>query len=147
MAKVVKKIPISWPNFGHETNTNQQGKWQSQLDTLIAKKASILGMDVVEVYRELKVHGIVKVEKGIKAECEPTPIGFGKVGEINPWIEKKNEVVELVQVANELEVAKLELDSKNKDKECFRIKMEHINGVHESMTSMKEKEEKKLQDL
>jgi hypothetical protein len=54
MAKVVKKIPISWANFGHETNTNQQGKWQSKLDTLIANKALILGMDVVEVKRELK---------------------------------------------------------------------------------------------
>jgi len=50
-------------------------------------------------------------------------------------------------VANELEVAKLKLDNKNKDKEHLCTKMEHINVVHESMTSMKEEKEKKLQDL
>jgi hypothetical protein len=48
-------------------------------------------------------------------------------------------------VANELAVAKLELDNKNKEHLC--TKMEHINVVHESMTSMKEEKEKKLQDL
>jgi hypothetical protein len=61
---------------------------------------------------------------------------------------KTNEVVELVHVvANELEVAKLELYNNNKEKEHLCTKMEHINVVHESMTSMKEKKEKKLQDL
>ncbi len=50
-------------------------------------------------------------------------------------------------VANELEVAKLKLDNKNKDNERLCTKMEHINVVHESMTSMKEEKEKKLQDL
>jgi hypothetical protein len=61
---------------------------------------------------------------------------------------KTNEVVELVHaVANELEVAKLELDNKNKNKEHLCTKMEHINVVHESMTSLKEEKEKKLQDL
>jgi hypothetical protein len=61
---------------------------------------------------------------------------------------KTNEVVELVHVvANELEVAKLKLDNKNKDNERLCTKMEHINVVHESMTSMKEEKEKKLQDL
>jgi polynucleotide 5'-kinase involved in rRNA processing len=61
---------------------------------------------------------------------------------------KTNEVVELVHVvANELEVAKLKLDNKNKDNERLCTKMEHINVVHESMTSMKEEKEKKLQAL
>ncbi len=59
------------------------------MDILIVKKASILGMDVVEVNRELKVHDIVKVEKGIKIESELTLVSFGKAGEINLWIEKQ----------------------------------------------------------
>jgi hypothetical protein len=59
------------------------------LDILIVKKASILGMDVVEVNKELKIHDIVKVEKGIKEESEPTLVSFGKAGEISPWIEKQ----------------------------------------------------------
>jgi hypothetical protein len=42
VAKVVKGISVSWTNFGHETNTNQQGKWQSKLDIFITKKASLL---------------------------------------------------------------------------------------------------------
>ncbi len=118
------------------------------MDILIAKKASILGMDVVEVNRELKVHDIVKVEKGIEVESEPTLVSFGKGRGGHPLDRKTNEVVELVHVvANELEVAKLKLDNKNKDKECLCTKMEHINVVHESMTSMKEEKEKKLQDL
>ncbi len=49
------------------------------MDILIAKKTSILGMDVVEISRELKVHDIVKVEKGIKVENEPMLVSFGKV--------------------------------------------------------------------
>lgn len=48
-----------------------------------------MGMDVVEVNRELKVHDIVKVEKGIKIESELTLVSFGKAGEINLWIEKQ----------------------------------------------------------
>lgn len=107
-----------------------------------------MGMDVVEVNRELKVHDIVKVEKGIKVESEPMLVSFGKVGGDHPLDRKTNEVVELVHVvANELKVAKLELDNKNKDKEHLCTKMEHNNVVHESMTSMKEKKEKELQDL
>jgi len=54
------------------------------LDILIAKKISILGMDVVEVNREFKAHDIVKVEKGIKVESEPTLVSFGKVGGDHP---------------------------------------------------------------
>ncbi len=41
-------------------------------------------MDVVEVNREFKVHDIVKVEKGIKVESEPTLVSFGKVGGDHP---------------------------------------------------------------
>jgi hypothetical protein len=55
VVEVVKKILVNWASFGHETSTNQHEKWQSKLDTLIVRKASILGMDVVEVKRELKV--------------------------------------------------------------------------------------------
>jgi hypothetical protein len=65
-AKVVKGILFSWASFGHETNTNQQRKWQSKLDILIAKKASLLGTNVVQVKKELKVVDIVKVEKDVK---------------------------------------------------------------------------------
>jgi predicted Ser/Thr protein kinase len=57
-------------------------------------------------------------------------------------------VVDLVYVVgNELEVAKLEVDNINKAKECLCNKMEHVKVVHESMTSMKEEKEKKLQAL
>jgi hypothetical protein len=47
VAKVVQGMSINWANFGHETNINQGRKWQSKLDTLIAKKASLLGTYVV----------------------------------------------------------------------------------------------------
>jgi hypothetical protein len=57
-------------------------------------------------------------------------------------------VVDLVYfVGNELEVAKLEVDNINKANECLCNKMEHVKVVHESMTSMKEEKEKKLQAL
>jgi hypothetical protein len=57
---------------------------------LITKKASPK-MDVVEVNKELKVIDNVKAEKGIKEKNEPLPRSIGKVGEISPWIQKKNE--------------------------------------------------------
>jgi hypothetical protein len=53
----------------------------------------------------------------------------------------------LCVVGNELEVVKLELDNVNKDKEQLCTKLEHIKVVHESMTSMKEEEERKLKAL
>jgi hypothetical protein len=68
VAKVVKGILVSWANFGHETKINQQGKWQSKLNILIAKKASLLGLNMCmwEVKTKLNVIDIVKVEKGVK---------------------------------------------------------------------------------
>jgi hypothetical protein len=58
---------------------------------LIAKKASILGKDMVEVKKELKVvDNIVKTEKVVKAKNELKQlVNISKVGEINPWILKK----------------------------------------------------------
>lgn len=50
-------------------------------------------------------------------------------------------------VGNELEAIKLELDNINKDKKQLCTKLEHIKVVHESMTSMKEEEERKLEAL
>jgi hypothetical protein len=66
VAKVVKGISVSWANFGHEIN--QQRKWQSKLNILIAKKASLLGLNMCmwEVKMKQKVIDIVKVEKGVK---------------------------------------------------------------------------------
>jgi hypothetical protein len=88
VAEMVKGILVNWANFGHETNTNQQGKWQSKLDTLIANEALVFGLNMWEVKKELKVLDIVKVEKGVKVESEPLkPTSIGKVGEINPWIQ------------------------------------------------------------
>jgi hypothetical protein len=46
-----------------------------------------------------------------------------------------------------MEIAKLELDNVNKDKECLCTKMEHVKVVNQSMTSMMEKKEKKLNVL
>ncbi len=91
----------------------------------------------------------VKIDKCIEVESELIFASIGNVGEINPWIqEKRNEVVDLVYVVgNELEVARLEVDNINKVKECLCNKMEHVKVVHESMTSMKEKKEKKLHVL
>ncbi len=86
VVKVVKGISYSWASFGHEANTNQRGKWQSKLDTLNANKASLLGTDVVQVTKELKVVDIVKGEKDVKSKSEIKPISVGKVKEINPWI-------------------------------------------------------------
>jgi hypothetical protein len=90
MVEMVKKVVVNCANFGHETNTNHKGKWESKLDTLITKKASPK-MDVVEVNKELKVIDNVKAEKGIKEKNEPLPRSIGKVGEISPWIQKKKE--------------------------------------------------------
>jgi hypothetical protein len=50
----------------------------------------------------------------------------------------------LYVVGNEMEATKLDIDSMNKDKEGLCIKMEHIKVVHESMTTIKEEEAKKL---
>jgi hypothetical protein len=97
--EVVKGISISWANFNHETNTNQQGKWPSKLDTLITKKASLLGTDVIQLKKELKVVDIVKVEKDVKSKSELKPTSVGKVEEISPWIQKKKmEVADLLYV-------------------------------------------------
>ncbi len=61
---------------------------------------------------------------------------------------KKMEVADLLYVVgNEMEVVRLELDNVNKDKEHLCIKMEHVKAVNESMTSMMEEEEKKLNVL
>jgi len=53
---------------------------------LIAKKASILGKDMVEVKKELKVvDNIVKTEKVVKAKNELKElVSISKVGEIKP---------------------------------------------------------------
>ncbi len=53
---------------------------------LIAKKASILGKDMVEVKKELKVvDNIVKTEKVVKAKNELKQlVSISKVGEIKP---------------------------------------------------------------
>jgi hypothetical protein len=88
VVEVVKGKVVSWANFGHETNTNWQGKWQPKLDTLITKKALLLGMDVGDVKKELKVVEIVKVEKGVKVESELELASTSKVGDISPWIQK-----------------------------------------------------------
>ncbi len=53
----------------------------------------------------------------------------------------------LYVVGNEMEVARLDIDTMNKDKEGLCIKMEHIKVVHESVTTMKEEEAKKLHVL
>ncbi len=51
VTKVVKGILVSWSSFGHETNINQQGKWQS-IGYFDYKKASLLGTYMVEVKKE-----------------------------------------------------------------------------------------------
>jgi hypothetical protein len=53
----------------------------------------------------------------------------------------------LCVVGNELEATKLKLDNVNKDEEQLCIKLKHLKVVHESMTSMKEEEERKLEPL
>jgi hypothetical protein len=53
----------------------------------------------------------------------------------------------LYVVGNEMEATRLELDNVNKEKEHLCTKMEHVKVVHESMISMMEEEEKKLQAL
>jgi hypothetical protein len=53
----------------------------------------------------------------------------------------------LYVIENEMEAVRLELDNVNKGKEHLCIKMEHVKVVHESMTSMMEEEEKKLNVL
>jgi hypothetical protein len=113
---------------------------------LITKKALLLDMDVGDVKKELKVVEIVKVEKGVKAENELELASIGKVGEISPWIhKKKSEVAKLLYVVgSEIEATRLEFNSVHKEKEHLWTKMEHVKVVHESMTSMMEKEEKKL---
>jgi hypothetical protein len=56
------------------------------------------------------------------------------------------EVADLLYVVgNEMEVVRLEPDNKGKEHLC--IKMEHVKVVNESMTSMMEEEEKKLNVL
>jgi hypothetical protein len=57
---------------------------------LITKNASLLGTDVVEVKKELKVVNIVKLEKDVKSKSELRPTSFGKVAKTSPWIPKKN---------------------------------------------------------
>jgi hypothetical protein len=113
---------------------------------LITKKALLLDMYVGDVKKELKVVEIVKVEKGVKAENELELASIGKVGEISPWIhKKKSEMAKLLYVVgSEMEATRLELNSVHKEKEHLWTKMEHVKVVHESMTSMMEKEEKKL---
>jgi hypothetical protein len=125
------------------------GEIEIKVGYFYCKKASLLGTNVVEVKRDLKVFDIVKTYKCIKVESELVFASIGNVGEINPWIQKKrNEVVDLVYVVgNELEVVRLKVDNINKVKECLCNKMEHVKVVHKSMTSMKEKKEKKLQAL
>jgi len=60
----------------------------------------------------------------------------------------KNEMAHLLYVVgNETKVARLEIDTMNKDKDGLCIKMEYIKVVHESMTTMKEEEAKKLHVL
>jgi hypothetical protein len=46
-----------------------------------------------------------------------------------------------------MEVVRLELDNVNKDKEHLCTKMGHVKVMNESMTSMMEEEEKKLNVL
>jgi hypothetical protein len=53
----------------------------------------------------------------------------------------------LYVIENEMEAVRLELDNVNKDKERLCIKMEHVKVAHESMTSMMEEEENKLNVL
>jgi hypothetical protein len=60
------------------------------LDTSTIKKASLLGTNVVQVKKELKVVDIVKVEKDVKSKSELRPTSVGKVKKINPWIQKNN---------------------------------------------------------
>jgi len=53
---------------------------------LNANKASLLGTNVVQVIKELKVVDIVKGEKDVKSKSELKPTSVGKVKKINPWI-------------------------------------------------------------
>jgi hypothetical protein len=53
----------------------------------------------------------------------------------------------LYVVGNEMEATRLELNNVNKEKEHLCTKMEHVKVVHESMISMMEEKEKKLQAL
>ncbi len=50
-------------------------------------------------------------------------------------------------VGNEMQVAILKLNNVNKYKEHLCTKMEHVKVVHESMTSMMEEKEEKLNVL
>jgi hypothetical protein len=77
------------------------------------------------------------------------PTCVGKVGKISPWIQKKKiEVANMLHVVgNEMQVAILKLNNVNKYKEHLCTKMEHVKVVHESMTSMMEEKEEKLNVL
>ncbi len=73
---------------------------------------------------------------------------LGRLERLALGYKKKMEVANLLYVVgNEMEVARLDIDPMNKDKEGLCIKMEHIKVVHESVTTMKEGEAKKLHVL
>lgn len=115
------------------------------MDTLITKKALLLGTDVGDV-KELKVVEIVKVEKGVKAKSELGLASIDKVREISPWIrKKKSEMAKLLYfVGNEMVATRLEFDNVHKEKERLCTKMEHVKVMHELITSMMKEKEKKL---
>jgi hypothetical protein len=50
------------------------------------KKKSLLGTNVVQVKKELRMVDIVKVEKDVKSKSELGPTSVGKVKKISPWI-------------------------------------------------------------
>jgi hypothetical protein len=67
---------------------------------------------------------VVKLEKDLKAKSEPLLLpNVGKVGEIGLWIQKKNELANLLYViGNDLKVARLEVDSMNKEKYIYALR-------------------------
>ncbi len=134
---VVKGMVVSWANFGYETNTNQRGKWQSWVDTLVANKAMMLCQTIPQVKKDLKLVDIVKLEKGVKAKIEV--LALDKVTKISLWTMKKNEVANLLSVVGfELEADMAEIVNMNKDILCVASKVEQVKVVLDTMMTMKD---------
>lgn len=134
---VVKGMVVSWASFGYETNTNQRGKWQSWVDTLVAKKAMMLCQTIPQVKKDLKLVDIVKLEKGVKAKIEV--LALDKVTKISLWTMKKNEVANLLNVVGfELEAAMAEIVNMNKDILCVASNVEQVKVVLDTMMTMKD---------
>jgi hypothetical protein len=96
----------------------------------------------------LKANYIVKLEKGVKAKIELLPL-LDKVTKINLWMMmKKNEVFDLFNVVGfELEAAKVEFVNMNKNILHVASKVKQVRVVFDTMTTMKNEQEKKLKLL